>query len=82
MYGQREKVLARLLRFLRNHGAQHRGVFDGHQDSAARLAGDTSGFQSDCLATVLKCFSYWIHDYSPILNMTPGRSHERPGIGV
>ena len=52
------------------------------KNCSTRLTSDTTSLQSDSLATVLECFSYWIHFISPILKMTPGRSHERPGKGV
>ena len=79
---QREEIAAWSLGFFRNHGAQHRSVLNGHQDGSTRLPSNTTSLQSDSLATVLECFSYWIHFNSPILKMTPGRSHERPGKGV
>ena len=79
---QREEVPTGALGFFRNHCTQYGGVLYGDQNRAARLASNSTRFQSDGLTAVLKCFSYWIHIISPILNMTPGRSHERPGRGT
>ena len=80
--GQWEEVAARASCFFSYHSTQDRSVFDSDHHRATRLSGDTAGFQSDCLATILECFSYWIHFNSPFLNMTAGRSHERPGRGI
>ena len=77
VHGQREKVTAFALGLFCHHGAQHRGIFDGYQHSPGSLARDAAGLQGDCLATVLECFSYWIHNFSPILYMAaaaPGQS--------
>jgi hypothetical protein len=72
MYGQREEVTAFARSFFSHHGAQHRGIFDSDEDSPGSLPCDTAGFQGDCLATILERFSYWIHDYSPILCIETG----------